>query len=105
MPVSEVCKKWGDKNFEMTDFKNGTMALKATMACSILKNQEFFIHKNNSEIREMLGDYDGYYFSEMYPTYLIQVGKNHSEESWQLVFMINKDENIKDIVVHKNCCK
>ena len=104
MTTTEVCKKWGEKEFDAKAFKNATPDLRASMTCSLLKNQKPFIGKDISEIREILGDHDGYYFSDMYPAYLIQVGKNHTEESWQIVFMIDKDDDIKEIVVHKNCC-
>lgn len=104
MPTAEVCKKWGDKEFDVALFKSGTPEVRASMACSLLKNQKPMLGKDISEIRTLLGDHDGYYFSDMYPAYLIQIGKNHSEESWQIVFMIDKGEDVKEVVVHKNCC-
>ena len=105
MATSEVCKRWGEAPFDAETFKVSTAEKRAAMSCSLLKNQKTFIGKDISEIRTILGDHDGYYFSDMYPAYLIQIGKNKTEETWQLVFMINKDEDIKEIVVHKNCCQ
>ncbi len=104
MATSEVCKKWGEKPFEATLFKSGNTETRASMACSLLKNPKPMLGKDILEIRGLLGDHDGYYFSDMYPAYLIQIGKNHSEESWQVVFMIDKNEDVKGVVVHKNCC-
>ena len=74
------------------------------MACSLIKEQKLFIGKDNSEIRKELGNYSGYYFSDMYPTYIIQRGKNHQEETWQIVFLIDRNEKISDVIMHKNCC-
>lgn len=104
MKTSDVCTKWGTTAFDAKIFKNGNIETRASMACSLLKNPAPLLGKDISEIRSLLGDHDGYYFSDMYPAYMIQVGKNQSEESWQIVFMINKKESIKEIVVHKNCC-
>lgn len=56
------------------------------------------------EIRNLFGTTDGFYFTDVYPTYLIQVGENHSEETWQIVFLLSRDRTVDSIIIHKNCC-
>ena len=105
MSSSEVKKKWGDKKFDAKSFKEGSIETRASMAYDLLKRQDEFVGKNYFEIRTILGDYSGYYFSDMYPVYLIQEGRTHKEETWQIVFLIDRNEKIKEIIVHKNCCE
>lgn len=105
MSVSDVKKKWGDKKFDIDSFKNGTVNERSSMAYDLLKRQKEFKGKFYFKIRKLLGDYSGHYFSDMYPTYIIQEGKTHEEETWQLVFLIDRNEKIKEIIVHKNCCE
>ena len=74
------------------------------MACDLLKNQKQYIGKSISEIREIFGPYSGYYFSDMFPTYFIEIARTRQEDSWQIVFLIDRKEKISEIIVHKNCC-
>lgn len=60
--------------------------------------------KSALEIRELLGPFDGFYFTDAYPTYLIQIGKSHSEDTWQIVFLLDDDRLVKKFIIHKNCC-
>lgn len=57
-----------------------------------------------AEVRSLLGDFDGHYFSESYPTYLIQKAEKAGEESWQIVFLIDSHRKTQKVIVHKNCC-
>lgn len=52
----------------------------------------------------MLGDHDGYYFSDMFPAYMIHRGKTREEKSWQIVFLLDRKQRVSEVVVHKNCC-
>ncbi len=97
-------KRWGAVHFDQKKFKTGDFALKASMAASIKRRENEFKNKTILEIRELLGPTDGFYFADIYPTYLLQVGKNHQEETWQLVFMINNKRRIESVIIHKNCC-
>lgn len=105
MSQDDVCKKWGAEELALDKFRTANAPKRAAMACSILKNKMIYFGKDGLEIRKLFGDFDGYYFSNFYPTYLIQIGKNHSEDTWQLVFLIDRDRKISEIVVHKNCCE
>ncbi len=73
------------------------------MAYSIMTSKKFLGLQANA-VRDRLGDFDGHYFSESYPTYLIQIAEKKGEESWQIVFLIDKDRKTKEVIVHKNCC-
>ena len=74
------------------------------MACSLLKNQDDYIGMHRLEMLATFGNATGYYYTEMPPTYLIETAKMPDQDSWQIVFRINRDREVKEIVVHKNCC-
>lgn len=100
---SEVKQRWGDINFDEQNFKKGDQSTRAKMAYSLMTSEKMN-GLTISEIRNRLGDFDGHYFSESYPTYLIQTAKKPGDESWQIVFLIDKERKTKEVIVHKNCC-
>ena len=106
MSLKKVCQRWGEHSLDIAKFKsaNEDESIRARMSCSLLKNQKKYIGKDRSEIRNLFGAYSGYYFSGMFPTYLIEKAKTEDQDSWQIVFLINRKEKISKIVVHKNCC-
>ena len=105
LSLAQVSKRWGSLVFDEVAFKNGSMEQKAKMASSLLKNQKQYIGIDRGVIRERLGNYDGYYFSDMFPTYMIEEGKTDQEDSWQIVFLLDRNEKVSEIIVHKNCCE
>ncbi len=104
MSTSEVKKKWGSEKYDVKKFREGPYALKAKMAYSIMRDKSL-IGKSYEEIREMFGPNEGFYFIDTYPTYIIERGKNHSEETWQIVFRMDNSYKVRDIILHKNCCE
>ena len=106
MRIEKVCQRWGKTPLKVAKFKSADEdeSIRAQMACSLLKNQQRYISKDRSEIRDLFGSYTGYYFSDMFPTYLIEIAETNEQDSWQIVFLINKEEKVSKIVVHKNCC-
>lgn len=104
MSSREVMKKWGSDTLNMAKFKDGSADIKAKMAYSIMTDKSL-IGKSFDYIRENFGAHDGYYFIDTYPAYIIQEGKNHSEETWQIVFKMDNHYKVKSIIVHKNCCE
>lgn len=104
MSPKAVKAKWGNEKFELEKFKIGDYSIKSKMAYSLLTDKSF-IGKSHDEIRALLGPNDGYYFVDTFPTYIIQKGKNHSEETWQIVFRMDNDYRVRDIIMHKNCCE
>lgn len=103
MSENQVCEKWGNAKLDIAEFKKSEES-RSKMACSLMKGQKQFYGKNAIEIRSLLGDFTGHYFSESYPTYLVQIAKIKGEDSWQLLFLIDSDRNVKQVVMHKNCC-
>jgi len=85
-------------------FKTGDEKVRASMAYSILKNQKALRGKFVVDLRNDFGRPDGFYFSDVFPAYMIQRGHGDQDESWQLVFLPNKERKVEDIIVHKNCC-
>ncbi len=77
MSLKKVCKTWGSAPLDIAKFKQAgeNEAIRAKMACSLLKNQKKYIGKDTSEMRKLFGDYSGYYFSDMIPTYFIEIAK------------------------------
>ena len=106
MSLKKVCKKWGEKPLDIQQFKlaHHKEAVRAGMACSLLKNQKKHIGMYRGEVRKVFGNYTGHYFSDMFPTYIIETATKKGEDTWQIVFLLNRKGNISKIIVHKNCC-
>lgn len=102
--TAEAQKRWGAATFDAKKFKSGDTKTRASMAASIQKKEKEFRGKTVMEIREMLGTNDGFYFTDVYPAYLIQIGKTHKEETWQIVFLLNNQRRVERVIIHKNCC-
>lgn len=103
MKKDEVQKKWGSEKLDFEKFKTGDRETKAKMAFSILSDKTI-VGKSIDFIREKFGPPDGYYFIDIYPAYIIQEGTNSKEETWQIVFKLNEKYEVREIIVHKNCC-
>lgn len=97
-------EKWGKQPLNVGAFRSGSMKDRAQMASALLAQKEKYKGKFVTEIREVFGSPDGFYFSDVFPAYMIQRAKNHKEDSWQIVFLLDNERKVKDIVVHKNCC-
>jgi hypothetical protein len=103
LSADQVKQRWGQDGFDPTKFRDGDQNLRARMAFSLITSEKM-IGLSVSEVREKLGKFDGHYFSESFPTYLIQTANKKGEESWQIVFLIDAEKKTKEIIVHKNCC-
>lgn len=103
MSVSKVEKTWGNAPFDAKKFRDGDVKARAKMAKSILSSKQF-IGKFADEIRTELGSWDGYYFSDMFPAYIIQDGRAENGDTWQIVFLLDRQQKVSEIIVHKNCC-
>lgn len=97
-----VGARWGQSLFLVEKFRSASESERAKMAASLLKNQSQFIGKDPTEIRKKLGDPDGFYFSDLFPAYIIQSAHTSKEEAWQIVFLLDTKEKVSEIVVHKN---
>ena len=106
MSVGEVCERWGDGPLDVAAFRaaEDDEAKRAAMACSLLKNQDDYAGMSVSEIRHLFGEFEGHFWSEAQPTYLIEIAETRAEDTWQIVFLHDRDRRVTKIVVHKNCC-
>ncbi len=104
LPLDAVAAKWGKEKLDPQKFKTGPEAERAKMAYSLLKSKSAYVGKHILAIRDQFGAPDGFYFSDVFPAYLIQTANNPGEEAWQIVFLVDTARNVTDVIVHKNCC-
>ena len=106
MSLRKVCKRWGNQAFNLETFKAAgeDESVRARMACSLIKNQKKYVGIHRGEIRNLFGEPDGYYLSDMISAYIIESALDWDQDTWQLVFLINRKGGISRIAVHKNCC-
>jgi len=102
--MHEVEKRWGHATLNIDKFREGDAAARAAMTFDLLRRQKEFKGKYVVDIRKEFGDPNGFYFTDVFPAYLIQEGRNREEESWQIVFLLDKERKAEKIIVHKNCC-
>lgn len=101
LSVAEVRARWGSELFDAAKFKAGDYKVRAKMAASILKDKPV-VGMSIDRIRPLLGNWDGYYFNDAFPAYIIQDGQIEHGETWQLVFVFDQNRKIKEIFVNKN---
>ena len=106
LSVGEVCRRWGERPLVVAVFRSAEEdeSTRAGMACSLLKNQDDFVGMHWLEIRPLFGNPTGYFDTEMVPTYMIETAKTRTQDAWQIVFLLNRDRKVSEVVVHKNCC-
>ncbi|MBI2605381.1 MAG: hypothetical protein HYW49_04800 [Deltaproteobacteria bacterium] len=103
MSLQDAEKKWGNIPFSASVFKTAQASERAKMAVSLIKGKSM-LGKTTEEVRSALGDFSGYFWNDTVPTYFIQEGWKTGEDSWQLVFFLNRTHKVKEIKIHKNCC-
>ena len=103
MSVSEAKIKFGKLEFNEKEFFSGTIETRAKMAASLVEKNPFK-GKTIHSVFEALGPSDGHYFSERIPAYFIFRREKNNEDSWQILFMPDENDKIKETVIHKNCC-
>ena len=64
------------------------------MAYSILTSKDL-IGKSYDDIRNIFGPNDGFFITDTVPAYIIQEGKTHQEDTWQIVFLMDKTSKVK----------
>jgi hypothetical protein len=103
MSLKEAEKRWGKKEFSAAEFKTASVDDRAKMAASLIsKKKDLYVGKPIHIIRNELGGHDGYYFTDWIPAYVILMGRKLGEETWQVVFLPDEKDLIKDIIIHKN---
>ena len=104
MSVEEAKKKWGDVEFSAEKFKAGDSNVRASMAASII-SKKTLVGTPLADIRNELGSYTGYYFSDMIPAYAIGDLSHGRKETWQIILIPDHDSKvIEEIKIHKKCC-
>ncbi len=103
MDISEAEKRWGQKPFDRLKFKDAPMRERAAMAVDLIK-RKLFIDKPIEKVRHDLGPTSGYFVSERIPTFFIEEGWHQNRNSWQLVFLTDRNGKIDEVRIHKNCC-
>lgn len=104
LSASEVKRRWGEADYNMEKFKTGSEELKRSMAYSVVKNKNKFIGMPVKAIHDTLGLPDGFYFKDVFPAYIIEDGAKQKKDTWQIVFLLDRDQKVNDVIVHKNCC-
>lgn len=104
MSVPAVEKTWGHDPFDACRFREGDAKTRSKMAKSMMSSKQF-IGKSSEEIRKELGSWDGYYFPDMFPAYIIQDGRIEKGDTWQIVFLLDQHQKVTEVIVHKNCCE
>lgn len=102
LSANVVANRWGTETLNIDKFRDGDEKVRAKMAYSLLQKQKEFYGVFVTDIRNRFGAPDGFYFSDTFPAYMIQ--RSESEGSWQIVFLLNKERKVTEVIVHKNCC-
>ena len=95
----EIQEKWGSQPFDSKKFSSEDLKMRASMAHSIVASKENYMGKTGDEIREIFGYADGHYVNERFPSYVLEIGSKKSPETWQLVFMVDRDLKVNDVIV------
>ncbi|MCB0355917.1 MAG: hypothetical protein KDD40_02860 [Bdellovibrionales bacterium] len=100
-------KKWGYEKLDKNKFReSGSKGddVKAKMAAYILENQSYKGKKIELVYKE-LGKANGFFISDIPPTYILQRASNSHKESWQLAFIPTNDGNfVEEVKIVKTCC-
>ena len=74
------------------------------MAVDIVKRQ-LYVGEPRAKVRKDLGDPNGYFFSDTIYAYQIERYTEEKRESWQIVFIPDKElKNVQSVKIHKSCC-
>ncbi|MBC7420363.1 MAG: hypothetical protein H7328_06500 [Bdellovibrio sp.] len=103
MAPSQVKKQWGHESLDIKKFRSSSHEVKAKMAYAIMTDKSF-VGKSYEEIRELFRPNEGYYMNDTTPAYIIYDGSKSSENTWQLVFRMDNNYKVRDVIMHKNCC-
>lgn len=103
MPPSEGRARFGSAPLDAAAFRKGTLKQRAAMAYSITQDKNL-LGKSSTEIMNLLGRTDGHYWNGNIPAYFIHKSSDAPREAWQLVFLLDENNKVLEIKIHKNCC-
>ncbi len=104
LTAQQIKNKFGEKKFTPEGFKIANDVDRAGMASSLIANKKQFLEKSVDQIRRMLGENTGYFWNDFVPAYLIGEGWKSKGDTWQIVFLPDKNKKVRDVIVNKNCC-
>jgi hypothetical protein len=99
--VKDAEKRWGRTDFDAEKWRKANISDRAKMASSIIISKKNFIGKTNLEIKEIFGPHDSYYVNDPIPAYTIQSNTTSGGERWDLVFLIDQNNKVFDIKIHR----
>jgi len=105
LSYEQAKKKWGEESLNFELFKQAPMSKRGKYAAAILRNQKQWQGKSKREIVEALGKTSGHYWSERFPTFILETGLGALQlNTWQLVFFVDSSEKVTAVKVQLNCC-
>lgn len=103
MAVSEAKKRWGSIRFKAERFRAGKIIEQSAMVVDLIKGRSM-LGKKPEEVRSLLGNFSGYFWSDFVPAYILNEGWKEGADTWQLVFLLDDNSHVKELRIHKNCC-
>lgn len=104
MAPEAVSTQFGKKEWNNLQFQKGDRKTRGEMAFSLLRSKKL-LGKTSEMVKKEIGEFDGHFWNDTVPAYLIDPLHPKSHEQWQLVFLLDANSKVKEIRVHKNCCK
>ncbi len=101
LPVAKA--RWKESPFNAMQFKSGNTKVRASMAVNLILKRKL-IGKTPEQVRELLGNFSGFFWSDAIPAYLVEEGWNEKKDTWQLVFLLDDGGRVNEVKIHKNCC-
>jgi hypothetical protein len=102
LSYEEAKMRWGQKPFSAQVFLQGNWRVRAPLAVDLLSRKGLYIGKSETQLRKELGRHDGFFWRDSIPAYIIEDGLETGKDSWQLVFFINRQNNVSDIRIYQN---
>jgi hypothetical protein len=92
---------WGSKQFNETEFKNGSPETRASMTADLIRSKKF-IGERCDYVPEILGERTGdYYHSDGNFTYKLS---ERQSANWILTFICGDSSSIEKVFIRKSCC-
>jgi len=101
MSLDKAKKRWGESPFDPVKFKNGDLKTRSSMVVDLIKSK-YFIGRDTNVVREELGAYSGFFWSDTIPVYIIEEKSEKNPKTWQIVFLIDQNWKITEIRIQNN---
>ncbi len=102
--LEAAAKKWGNTPFSPSNFKTSDEKKRASMAVDLIRSKKY-LGKPFIQVRQELGEWDGYFQTDSIPAYSIESARSGSKEAWLLVFLPDSSgKKVGEIKILKECC-